>query len=248
MDKTKIAQLRDWLLQSDDHVAAVVIRHGHIVLEVERGNSAKTDARRVASSPKAVCATVLAIAAELSQHGETPRKMSFEDLAFQFIPWGQPLSDPRKAQITVKQLFNHTSGICPESTGASNTGSWDYVLGHTGDARLAQLAFDPGTGCGYSTHALYHAALVCKNVTGKPYDEFATEHLLKPLGIEKWWFEFLDGDPKHGRRPSHGLGLPERELAQSATACCGTGNRMTARSCQRGSSEKRRSRRTPSLA
>jgi hypothetical protein len=34
----------------------------------------------------------------------------------------------------------------------------------------AKLAFDPGAACGYSTHALHHAALVCETVTGKPYD------------------------------------------------------------------------------
>jgi hypothetical protein len=54
----------------------------------------------------------------ISQNGKTPRKMTFDDRAFDFIPWAQPLSDPRKAQITVKQLLNHTSGICPEATGA----------------------------------------------------------------------------------------------------------------------------------
>ena len=43
------------------------------MLEVERGNSAKTDARRVASVSKAVCATVLAIASERSRQGRTPR-------------------------------------------------------------------------------------------------------------------------------------------------------------------------------
>ena len=123
MDPEKLAALKEWLLQSDDrNFAAVVIRRGYIVLEVERGNSAKTDSRRVASVSKAVCATVLAIASEQSQHGLTPRKMKFDDPAFDFIPWAQPLSDPRKAQITVKQLLNHTSGICPEATGAPNDG------------------------------------------------------------------------------------------------------------------------------
>src|SRR5262245_35509716 len=105
MDPAKLDALKQWLLDSDRrNFAAVVIRRGHIVLEVERGNSAKTDARRVASVSKAVCATVLAIASELSQEGKTPRKMSFDDPAFQFIPWAEPLSDPRKAKITVKQL------------------------------------------------------------------------------------------------------------------------------------------------
>jgi len=217
LDPAKLGELREWLLKSDTRdFAAVVIRHGYIALEVERGNSARTDTRRVASVSKAVCATVLAIAAERSLEGRTPRRMSFEDRAFDFIPWAQPLSDPRKARITVKQLLNHTSGICPEATGAPNDGSWEYLLGHTGDARTAKLAFDPGTACGYSTHALAHAALVCETVTGQPYDQFAIEALFKPLGIERWWFQYYDGGEKVGRHPSHGLGLSARDLARIA--------------------------------
>lgn len=214
MDRHKVAELRQWLLDSDDRpFAAVVIRHGTIVLQVERGNNAATDSRRVASVSKAVCATVLAIASERSQQGLTPRKMRLDDKAFEFIPWAHPLSDPRKEQITVKQLLNHTSGICPEALGARNDGTWDYILGHSGDARTSSLAFTPGTACGYSTHGLVHAALVCETVTGMPYDEFAIAALFKPLGIEHWWFQYYDGGGV-GRKPSHGLGLPARELAR----------------------------------
>jgi CubicO group peptidase (beta-lactamase class C family) len=105
MDPDKLAALERWLLDSDKRdFAAVVIRHGYIALEVERGNSARTDSRRVASVSKAICATVLAIASEQSQQGRTPKKMKFDDPAFQFIPWAQPLSDPRKERITVKQF------------------------------------------------------------------------------------------------------------------------------------------------
>src|SRR5438552_18822424 len=194
VDPDKRAGLKQWLLDSDNRdFAAVVIRHGYIVLEVERGNSAKTDSRRVASVSKAICATVLAIASEQSQQGRTPKRMKFDDLAFQFIPWAQPLSDPRKERITVKQLLNPTSGICPDATGAPNDGTWEYILGHSGDERTAKLAFDPGAGCGYSTHALAHAALVCETVTGKPYDQFAIEALFKPIGVEHWWFQYYDG-------------------------------------------------------
>ena len=217
MDPEKLEALRTWLRESDGrNFAAVVIRRGSIVLQEERGNSAITDSRRVASCSKAVCATVLAIASEQSQQGKTPRRMSFDDRAFDFIPWAQPLSDPRKARITVKQLLNHTSGLCPEATGADNDGTWEYILGHTGDPRTEKLAFDPGTACGYSTHALTHASLVCENVTGKPYDQFAIEALFQPLGIEHWWFQYYDGGPTIGRHPSHGLGMPAREMARIA--------------------------------
>ncbi|MHC4351128.1 MAG: family 16 glycoside hydrolase [Planctomycetota bacterium] len=217
MEPGQLSELRNWLMASDKrNFAAVVIRNGYIVLEVERGNSAKTDARRVASVSKAICATVLAIASEQSQRGDTPRKMSFDDPAFDFIPWARPLSDPRKAKITVKQLLNHTSGICPEATGARNDGTWQYVLGHSGDERTAKLAFDPGTACGYSTHALAHAALVCEYVTGKTYDEFAVKALFKPIGCEHWWFQYYDGGEEIGRHPSHGMGMPARDLARIA--------------------------------
>ncbi|MFM8571812.1 MAG: serine hydrolase domain-containing protein [Pirellula sp.] len=214
MDAMKLDRLHQWLLDSDSRpFAAVVIRHGYIALEVQRGNSSATDSRRVASVSKAICATVLAIASERSQLGLTPRKMTFDDRAFDFIPWAHPLSDPRKAQITVRQLLNHTSGICPEAIGARNDGTWDYILGHTDDERTAKLAFDPGTACGYSSHGFVHASLVCENVTAKPYDEFAVEALLKPLGIESWWFQYYEGG-RVGKKASHGLGLPARELAR----------------------------------
>jgi CubicO group peptidase (beta-lactamase class C family) len=154
--------------------------------------------------------------------------MTFDDRAFDFIPWAQPLSDPRKAEITVKQLLNHTSGICPEATGAPNDGTWEYILGHSGDARTERLAFDPGTACGYSTHALAHAALVCETVTGKPYDQFAIEALFRPLGIEHWWFQYYEGGPESGRHPSHGLGMPARDLARIAY-CMAHGGRWEGR-------------------
>jgi len=217
MDKAKLDDLRAWLLKSDDRpFAAVVIRHGTIVLQVERGNRAVSDTRNVKSCAKAICATVLAIASEESQHGRTSRRMAFKDKAFAFLPWAQPLSDPRKAEITVEQLLNHTSGITPESTRVPNKGPWELVLGHAGDARNQRLAFDPGTNLDYSSLAFYHASLVCEEVTGQPYDRYAIEHLLRPIGVETWWFEFIDGDEKHGRHPSHAIGLPAREMARIA--------------------------------
>src|SRR5439155_20291721 len=122
---------------------------------------------------------------------------------------------------TIKQLLNHTSGICPEATGAPNQGPWRHVLGHDGGPRTARLAFGPGTRCGYSTFAYHHAALVCENVTGKPYDQFAIGALFRSVGCERWWFEHFDGggkggERKNGRHPSHSLGMPARDLARIA--------------------------------
>ncbi len=216
-DPAKLEELKRWLLQSDDRpFSALVIHNGYLVLEVTRDHSSVTNTKDIKSCAKAICATVLAIASAESQKGHTPRRMTFDDPAFDFIPWAQPLSDPRKAQITVKQLLNHTSGLTPEGYGIANVQKWEYILGHGGDGRTASLFFEPGTTLEYSTHGLYHAALVCESVTGQPYDQYCIEHLLQPLGIEHWWFQILTGDAQHGNHASHTLGLPARELARIA--------------------------------
>lgn len=73
MDPDRLAKLRAWLCNSDRRdFAAVVIRRGFIVLEEERGISAVSNSRRIASCSKAICATVLAIASEQSQQGRMP--------------------------------------------------------------------------------------------------------------------------------------------------------------------------------
>jgi CubicO group peptidase (beta-lactamase class C family) len=217
MDPAKLNELKQWLLNSDNRpFGAVVIRNGYIVLEVERDHSSVTNTRNVASCAKAICATVLAIASEESQKGHLPRRMTFDDPAFDYIPWAQPLSDPRKAQIKIKQLLNHTSGITPEGYGIANRQRWEYILGHGDDGRTAKLFFEPGTTLEYSTHGFYHAALVCENVTGKRYNQYAIEALLKPLEIERWWFDILEGDETHGNHASHTMGLSARDMARIA--------------------------------
>ncbi len=55
-----------------------------------------------------------------------------------------------------------------------------------------------------------------ETVTGKPYDEFAIETLFRPIGIEHWWFQYFEGGPEVGRHPSHGLGMPARDMARIA--------------------------------
>ena len=152
---------------------------------------------------KAMSATVLASPPNKARKARHRRRMRFDNPAFDFIPRAQPLSDPRKANITVKQLSNHTSGMTPKPR-AKNQGPWQHVLGRDGDPLTAKMAFDPGTKCGYSTLRLYHASLVCENVTGKPYDQFAIETLFRPIGVEHWTFEDFegggpDGNVRYGR-------------------------------------------------
>ncbi len=40
--------------------------------------------------------------------------------------------------------------------------------------------------------------------------------LFQRIGCEHWWFQCYDAGPKYGRHPSHGLGMPARDLARIA--------------------------------
>ena len=139
-------------------------------------------------------------------------------------PAGMASQRSTESTITVKQLLNHTSGITPEATGIRNPRALEPCLGPRWKSAYEQLAFAPGTACGYSTFALYHAALVCEHVTGKPYDQFAIESLFKPIGCEHWWFQYFEGGgAQYGRHPSHAMGMPARIWLESPIACCAMG-------------------------
>ncbi len=228
LDPDALAALADWLRASDDRpFAASLVRRGYLCLEVERGRDAATSHEWVKSVSKAICATALAIALERGRAGLGPVELGLDEPCLHLLPAAAPLSDPRKAQITARQLLDHTSGICPESTGVNNYIDWPSTLGHGGDPRTALLAFDPGTGCGYSTLAYQHAALLVEALSGQDYEAFLREHLLAPLGIEQAWFGTLDGEPL-GTHASGALGLSARDLARIGW-CLAQGGRWAGR-------------------
>ena len=142
--------------------------------------------------------------------------MTFDDPAFDFIPWAEAFERSTQSSNQGKTIAQSHLGHLSRGHRRPQRRDLGVYSGPHRRRRTAQLAFDPGTACGYSTHALAHAALVCENVTGKPYDEFAVEALFKPLGIEHWWFQYYEGGPKTGRHPSHGLGMPARDMARIA--------------------------------
>jgi len=114
---------------------------------------------------------------------------------------GSRLSDPRKARITSSRLLNHTSGICLKRPAPKRR----FVGIHprpTAGERARPAAFDPGTACGaIRRSALAHAALDVQTVTASP-TAIRIEALFKPLGVERWWFQYYDGGEKIGRHPS----------------------------------------------
>jgi CubicO group peptidase (beta-lactamase class C family) len=92
--------------------------------------------------------------------------------------------------VTIRQILSHTSGYqdyWPE----------DYVMTSMLHPETAQqiidtwakkpLDFEPGTQWQYSNTNFVIAGAIVEKVTGRPYMEFLTQHIFRPLGMQSVW-------------------------------------------------------------
>lgn len=125
------------------------------------------------------------------------RELSLDDPISKYIPQAKNLKRLTKdaAAITIRHLLTHNAGF-PEDN------PWgDRQLGRT-DQFLEELykngiSFSTATGTGYEYSNLGFATLglIIKNVTGKTYQEYITENILKPLGMTHTYWDYNDVPP-----------------------------------------------------
>src|SRR5205814_4207562 len=96
----------------------------------------------------------------------------------------------RKADITVRHLLTHTSGLRPDLDLAD---TW------TGSDEAIHLAIEevptspPGERFVYSDINFFLLGDIVRRVSGKPLDQFATAHIFDPLGMKDTTFLPPDG-------------------------------------------------------
>jgi CubicO group peptidase (beta-lactamase class C family) len=123
--------------------------------------------------------------------------------------------DDRKKRITVRDLLTMTAGLewhedlpydDPKNSADVMEASHDwaqYVIDQP-------MADEPGKTFVYSSGATILLAQVFKKVTGKNIDEYAAEHLFKPLGMHYFWKHSPTGLPD----TEGGLYLSAHDLAK----------------------------------
>ena len=111
-------------------------------------------------------------------------KLSLSDEIGRFLP-DYPT---RGRRITVEQLLNHTSGI------KSLTGMQSWHSHTREDWTPTQLIaffqnepldFEPGTGWKYNNSGYTLLGAIIEKVSGKKYEDFLTEAIFVPLGMER---------------------------------------------------------------
>jgi CubicO group peptidase (beta-lactamase class C family) len=93
-----------------------------------------------------------------------------------------------KAEITVRQVLNHTAGIpqLPSGWTVEDLCNWDRTC--DGIAALAPL-WEPGSRTGYHARTFgFILGELVRRVDGRPFGQFVDEELCRPLGIEDMYF------------------------------------------------------------
>jgi CubicO group peptidase (beta-lactamase class C family) len=207
--------------------ALVVIRHGYLVREWFGVPAMPQTTYDVWSSTKSATGIAYGLLLDASRRHRLPHdaQIGLDSKAYDFIPEGHPLTDPRKAQITIRQLLTMTSGIPGESHGVVGLqvtpggGEFEIALGRQRDrlqGSAAKLYTDPGKGWDYSDAAFSHLSLIFKHVTGKEIGHVMTTHVFRPIGIENssWDMEGGGGNIGPHTNAHSGLHLTARDFAR----------------------------------
>jgi CubicO group peptidase (beta-lactamase class C family) len=106
-------------------------------------------------------------------------RLSLDDRVVEHLPWWSR-GDPRKEDVTVRQLLLHRSGLAPFRR-------WFFELEGL-DAYKAAVAEEPlvrapGEATAYSDLGIMTLAWVLEEVADRPLDVWLEEHVFEPLGM-----------------------------------------------------------------
>jgi CubicO group peptidase (beta-lactamase class C family) len=205
----------------------VVIRHGYLVREWFGVPAMPQTTYDVWSSTKSATGIAYGLLLDDSRNHRLPNhaQIDLDSKAYSFIPEGYPLTDPRKAEITIRQLLTMTSGIPGEGHGVVGLqvtpggGEFEIALGRQRDrlgGSAARLYADPGEGWDYSDAAFSHLSLIFKRVTGQEIGDFMRDRVFRPIGIQNssWDLEGGGGNIGPHTNAHSGLHLSGRDFAR----------------------------------
>jgi CubicO group peptidase (beta-lactamase class C family) len=152
-------------------------------------------------------------------------KIDLDSQAYDFIPEGRPLTDPRKEKIRLRHLLSMTSGIPGESQGllgvavTPGNGEFELALGKEPSRfgiSAATMMAEPGQRWDYSDAAFAHLSLIFANVTGKEIFDYMKERVFHPIGVQNSGWDLQGGAGHIGSHTNahSGLRLSARDFAR----------------------------------
>lgn len=133
----------------------------------------------LASLTKSVATTTAVL--QLYEQGQ----VQIDDSLQTYLPSFNPANDPRRAQVTLRMLLTHTSGIAGD---LSLDGPWGLDRADKAEgirrALAARVEFGPGELFHYSDINFILLGALLEKITGEPEDIYVQKNVFEPLGME----------------------------------------------------------------
>ncbi len=113
-----------------------------------------------------------------------------------FIDWFRPQYNGSDAVVTVRHLMDHSSGIPVWTISLIPKGSEGEITLEDTVRKVAGVRLNnaPGEVYEYATINYDILALIIEKVTGKKYEDYITETVLKDVGMNESFFRITDSD------------------------------------------------------
>ena len=135
---------------------------------------------RIASHSKTFTATALM---QLAEQG----KLRIDDYVVDYLPWLKDHKGNRFCKITVRQLMSHGAGIIRDGL---DSDYWQLERPFPDQKTLikeileAELVLDNNVKLKYSNFGYSLLGLVIEAISGQPYNEYVTAHIVNELGLK----------------------------------------------------------------
>jgi CubicO group peptidase (beta-lactamase class C family) len=178
LDPHLVADLYENAADLERLYGLLVVKNGHLVAEKYFNEGSVEQEARIQSATKSIASALVGIALEQGCLTSVEQKMldSFPEVAGK-------ITDPRKEQITIRQMLQMRAGYPWEET---DPDLWDGLMsGHY--PRLVEefpLTADPGTEFQYSNLTSNWLGIIVDRACGSHLKPYAEENLFSPMGIE----------------------------------------------------------------
>ncbi|OFI33511.1 hypothetical protein BFC17_04440 [Alteromonas lipolytica] len=188
LDRTKLEAMVNTILRQTAESkteSVLILRNGKLVMAEYFWGHGSDDAHQTWSVVKSISAIVAGIAWDQNKFNLDATFASYFP-QYRATKWAK-----ENLAISVRQVLSMASGAYIPSPITISTAA-DFI-----QAMLDQpLVHPPGMTYAYDNGLPSLAGQLVAKTTGKPFDQFAEQYLLQPLGIKKQrWTYFADGTP-----------------------------------------------------
>ncbi|MGD8793579.1 MAG: serine hydrolase [Anaerolineae bacterium] len=178
LDPMLVAELYHNAEQLESLYGLLVIKNGHLVAEKYFHGASVDQLSSRASVTKSVTSALVGIALEQGCLSSVDQKM------IEFFPeLADKIQDPRKKQITIRQMLQMRAGYPWEE---SNAELFNLMFSGFRTSNLVDvpLVRDPGTGFDYSNMTTHLLGIIVARACDTDLKSYAQEYLFSPLGGE----------------------------------------------------------------